>query len=423
MTSSFTPASPSSAKKNHFYLILMLGALTALSPFSIDMYLPAFPRMAHAFGTNVARMSLSLSSYFIGLAAGQLFYGPLLDRFGRKRPLYAGLALYVLATIACFLSASVEMLVTFRFFQALGGCVAGVGAMAMVRDLFDPRESARVLALLILILGASPLLAPSIGGYLSTAFGWQAVFLVLAAMGLALLAVTVFFLPESHQPDLSQSLCPGPIFRNYLLILKEPQFYTYALAGALAFSVLFVYLASSPTIFMEIFGVSERAYGGIFAVIAAGFILTSQLNVLLLKKYGNEQILRFGIFSLLMLSLIFLAGTYFGLFGLASTVVLLFSMLSCMGLANPNTVALAMAPFARNAGSAAALLGFLQMSLGSLISVCVSALGAQQLFPIAGIFTLAALSSLTVLLVGARHIRRKVEVSASGEEAAVLAAH
>ena len=137
------------AQRSYFSLILMLGALTALGPFSIDMYLPAFPKMAEYMRTDVASISLSLSGYFVGLASGQLFYGPLLDRFGRKKPLYVGLFLYILATLACTTAASVEALVILRFFQALGGCSAGVAAMAMVRDLFSPRESAKVLALLI----------------------------------------------------------------------------------------------------------------------------------------------------------------------------------------------------------------------------------------------------------------------------------
>lgn len=410
------------AQRSYFSLILMLGSLTALGPFSIDMYLPAFPKMAEYMNTDVASISLSLSGYFIGLASGQLFYGPLLDRFGRKKPLYVGLLLYILATLACTTATSVESLVVLRFFQALGGCSAGVAAMAMVRDLFSPRESAKVLALLILILGASPLLAPSVGGFLATAYGWQSVFVVLAMMAAVLLGVVIFLLPESHQPDVTRSLSPLPIARNYLMILKEPQFYTYALTSAVAFSVLFVYLASSPTMYMGIFKVNEQTYGAIFGIVAAGFICTSQLNVLLLKRYSNEQILRFGIFSLLLLSLIFVVGTYFGIFGIYSTTALLFCLLSCMGLANPNTVALAMAPFAQNAGSAAALLGFLQMSFGAIVSVAVGSLKVQKLFPISIVFATAAGLSLTILLVGGRRIRRQM-AAPQGAESEVVAAH
>lgn len=294
--------------------------------------------------------------------------------------------------------------------------------MAMVRDLFSPRESAKVLALLILILGASPLLAPSVGGFLATAYGWQSVFVVLAMMAAVLLGVVIFLLPESHQPDVTRSLSPLPIARNYLMILKEPQFYTYALTSAVAFSVLFVYLASSPTMYMGIFKVNEQTYGAIFGIVAAGFICTSQLNVLLLKRYSNEQILRFGIFSLLLLSLIFVVGTYFGIFGIYSTTALLFCLLSCMGLANPNTVALAMAPFAQNAGSAAALLGFLQMSFGAIVSVAVGSLKVQKLFPISIVFATAAGLSLTILLVGSRRIRRQM-AAPQGAESEVVAAH
>lgn len=372
--------------------------------------------------TDVASVSLSLSGYFIGLASGQLFYGPLLDRFGRKKPLYFGLSLYILATLACTTATSIESLVVLRFFQALGGCSAGVAAMAMVRDIFTPRESAKVLALLILVLGASPLLAPSVGGLLSSAFGWQSVFVALAIMATTLLTVVIFFLPESHQPDVTRSLSPVPIAKNYLMILREPQFYTYAFTSSLAFSVLFVYLASSPTMYMQIFQVSEQVYGIIFGLVAAGFICTSQLNVMLLKRYSNEQILHFGIYSLLFLSLTFVIGSYFGWFGFISTTALLFLMLSCMGLANPNIVALAMAPFAQNAGSAAALMGFLQMSFGALVSVAVGSLKLQQLFPISIVFASSSGLALTVLLLGSRRIRNRVQAAESAE-GEIVAAH
>lgn len=403
-------------KKSQLSLILILGSLTALSPFSIDMYLSAFPQMAHAFNTNVAEVSLTLSSYFIGLASGQLFYGPVMDRFGRKKPLYVGLIIYILASIGCALSHSINTLIVFRFLQAAGGCAASVGAFAMVRDLFDSKESAKIFSLLILILGVSPLLAPTIGGYLAVHLGWASVFVVLAAIALVILSVVFFKLPESHSGDLTHVLHPMPIVRNYLSILREPQFYTYAISGAVGFSGLFVYLAASPTIFMEIFGVSEQTYGWIFAFIAMGLIGMSQVNVILIKKFSNEGILLSALLALTVASFIFLICSYFGWYNLYSVVGTMFVFLCCIGLSNPNSASLAMAPFGSKAGSAAAMLGFLQMAAGALVSVCVGVLKAQQLFPLAWIFVGTSVVAVIILVLGSKNIVNKVEIDPNSVE-------
>jgi DHA1 family bicyclomycin/chloramphenicol resistance-like MFS transporter len=392
-------------KQNHFYLILILGLMTALSPFSIDMYLAAFPLMAKYFNTDVAQVSLTLSSYFIGLASGQLFYGPLMDRFGRKKPLLGGLGIYILACVGCVYSQKIESLILLRFIQAIGGCAASVSAFAMVRDLFEPRESAKVFSRLILILSVSPLLAPTFGSYLSIYFGWASNFVALA-LGSSVLFLIIFkFLPESHKGDTSHILRPLPILKIYYSILKEPKFYTYALSGALGFSGLFVYLAASPTIFMEIFKVSEQVYGWIFAIIAMGMVGASQVNVLLLKKFNNQQILRAALSSLTVLSVFFFLCAYNGWFNVYSVVVTMFIFLSCIGLSNPNSAALAMAPFGSKAGSAAALLGFLQMGVGASASVFVGIMKAQQLFPLTMIFVVTSSLSLTVFLLGSRKIK------------------
>lgn len=400
-----------SKKPNQASIILILGALIALSPFSIDMYLPAFPQIAENFHTTVAEISLSLSSYFIGLAVGQLFYGPLLDRFGRKKPLYVGMGIFVLATLGCLTSTNADSLIAFRFLQALGGCVANVSSIAMVRDFFSPKESAKVFSLLILILGVSPLLAPTVGGYLAAAFGWQSIFIALALIALLILGVVIFALPDSHTPDHSQSLRPAAIFKNYLAILKEPQFYTYTLAGSIAFSGLFAYLAASPTIFMEIFKVSGQVYGWIFAFLSIGFIGASQINIYLLRKYSNEKILLAALIGLSVVGLVFVIGALNDWYGLAGTIAVLFTFLACVGLSNPNSSALAMAPFAKNAGSASALMGSLQMGIGAISAAMVSILKAQQILPIAGIFAGSALLALSILVFGSKRIASKVTAS------------
>ncbi len=195
---------------NRGLIILILGALSTISPFAIDMYLPAFPGIAAALHTSTAKISLSISSYFVGIAAGQLFYGPLLDRFGRKLPLYAGLALFIVASLLCTISSSVGWLISMRFLQALGGCAAQVAAMAMVRDFFPVQETAKIISLLILILGVSPLLAPSVGGYVALHLGWPWVFILLGLFALMMIIVCAVWLPEGHLPDPTVSLRVNP---------------------------------------------------------------------------------------------------------------------------------------------------------------------------------------------------------------------
>ena len=179
-----------------FWLILMLGALCTLTPFAVDLYLPAFSQIAEALKTTPARIAFSLSSYFVGLAAGQLLYGPLLDRFGRRPPLLIGLSVFIAASAACMFADSVEALIVFRFFQALGGCVAQVASMAMVRDFFPVKDAARIFSMLVLMIGLSPLLAPTIGGWISASFAWQMIFAFLTAMGLVVTATVAWFCPK-----------------------------------------------------------------------------------------------------------------------------------------------------------------------------------------------------------------------------------
>jgi DHA1 family bicyclomycin/chloramphenicol resistance-like MFS transporter len=278
-------------KKKYFSLVLVLGSLTALGPFSIDMYLPGFSGIAKDLNTSVSNVSLTLSSYFIGISAGQLLYGPLLDRFGRKKPLYIGLLVYILASLACYFVTSIDYFIGFRFIQAVGSCGASVAAITMVRDLFPVKEIPKVFAKLMLVLGLSPMLAPTIGGYITEDFGWHMVFLILTIMGIAVLLASRFLLKSTYVPDASISLKPKPIINNFISVLKEPQFYTYAFTGGVAFSGLFTYVASSPVIFMDIFNVDGKIYGWIFAFLSISFIGTSQLNSYLLKKYTSEQLI------------------------------------------------------------------------------------------------------------------------------------
>jgi DHA1 family bicyclomycin/chloramphenicol resistance-like MFS transporter len=385
-------------------IIIILGALSTISPFAIDMYLPAFPQIAAALHTSTARVSLSLASYFAGMAAGQLFYGPLLDRFGRKLPLYAGLILFIVASVLCLDSRSVEWLIAMRFVQALGGCAAQVAAMAMVRDFFPAHETAKIISLLILILSVSPLLAPSVGVFVAVHLGWQSVFIILAAFVVLMLAVCWSHLPPGQQPDRTVSLRFQSILSNYAFVLKEPQFITYALSGAFAFSGLLVYVASSPIIFMEVFHVSVQEFGAIFAGLATGFIGSNQVNVLLLRKFSSEQIFRATLLVECPVALLLLVGTAFGWFGLPATLVLLFIALSSLGLAYPNAAALSLVPFDRNIGSASAMLGFLQIGVSGLASACVGLWGSHTMIPVAFILAATSWLAFAILIVGKRNI-------------------
>ena len=393
-----------SQSHNRRLIIVILGALATISPFAIDMYLPAFPEMAAALHTSTARISLSLSSYFAGLAAGQLFYGPLLDRFGRKLPLYAGLILFIAASLLCLDSRTVEWLIALRFVQALGGCAAGIAAITMVRDFFHVSETAKIISLLILIIGASPLLAPSTGVFVTVHFGWPWVFIVLSAFVLFMLCVTRWVLPEGHPPDRAISLRPLSILRNYAAVLREPQFITYALAGSFSFSGLLVYVASSPIVFMEVFHVGAQQFGAIFAGLAVGFIGSNQVNVFLLRKFSSEQLFRAMLLIECPMATLLLVGTFFGWFGLPATLVLLFITLSSLGLAFPNAAALALVPFDRNIGSASAMLGFLQIGVAGLASTSIGIFNSRTLLPVALVLAATSWAGFGILLIGKRRI-------------------
>jgi MFS transporter, DHA1 family, multidrug resistance protein len=380
----------------NFILILIIGALNTITPFTIDMYLPAFKKIAAEMHTDIQTVALSVSAYFFGFALGQILYGPLLDRFGRKPPLYIGLCFYIGATIACALSTSINPFLVFRFLQALGGCVASVAAMAMVIDFFPPERSSRILSTLILILGASPLLAPTIGGLIVTAWSWQYVFVVLALFALLMIACVFFFLPEGHQPDPTISLKPKPIIDGFKSVLFEPIFYVATLAGSLSFSGLFVYVAGSPAIFMDEFGASPRTYSFIFAGLSIGFISSSQFNHLLAKRFSSKQILRTVLIFQACVAVCFFIATLTGNGGFVPTLCFLFLILACCGLTYPNAAAIALSPFKRNAGTASALLGFIQIGLGGFISACVGMLHLKG--SLATALIMAASTSLAVLL-------------------------
>ncbi|HEY0045184.1 MAG TPA: multidrug effflux MFS transporter [Flavobacterium sp.] len=395
-------------KKKYFKLILILGSLTALGPFSIDMYLPGFSAIAADLNTSVNNVSLSLSSYFIGIASGQLLYGPLLDKFGRKKPLYLGLIVYSLASLGCIFVTDINAFILLRFIQAVGSCGATVAAMAMVRDLFPVKDTPKVYSMLMLVVGLSPMLAPTIGGYVIAGLGWHVVFLILLAMGLLILLAARLGLPKTRPADPTISLKPKPILHNFYHVLREPQFYTYACSGAIAFSGLFTYVAGSPILFMDIFHVDEKTYGWIFAFMSLSFIGSSQLNSVLLRKYRSEQLVFAALFLQCLIAGLFLLAAYYNLLDLYQTIGMLFLYLACLGLSNPNTAGLSLAPFSRNTGSASALLGAMQLGLGALASVAVGIFVKDSMIPMVAIMAVGTVLAILVLIIGRRNIAEPI---------------
>ena len=390
--------------------------LTAIGPFSIDMYLPAFPDIAKSLNTSIAQVMLSLSSFFIGISIGQFVYGPLLERFGRKKPLYLGLCIYLLATIGCAMATSADSLIAFRFLQALGGCAGMVTARAIVRDMFEVKQNAKIFSTLMLVVAVSPIIAPTLGGYVTAVLGWRYIFVMLILLVLIIIAGVYFLLPESKQPDPGFSLRPAAIVNNFLEIVKQPQFYTYAVTGAVAYGGLCAYISGSPNVFMEIFHVNEKQYGWIFAVIAIGIISASQVNNLALRKTSSEQIIKIALCCQTVIGLAFILITFLGLNNVYNTILLMFLFLSCQGFIFPNASALTLASFGHNAGSASALMGGIQMSVGAGASAIVSVLQNRTAWPMAGVMASCSILALSIFILGRKILVAKATLLAVEEE-------
>jgi DHA1 family bicyclomycin/chloramphenicol resistance-like MFS transporter len=347
---------------------------------------------------------LSLSSFFIGISVGQLIYGPLLERFGRKKPLYVGLFIYALASFACLTTSSVNGLILFRLFQALGGCVGMVASRAMVRDLFEVKDNAKIFSTLMLVVAVSPIVAPTLGGYITAYLGWRYIFGMLIIVIALILAAVYFLLPESKEPDPNFSLKPAAIINGFVTIIKNPQFSMYTFTAAIAYAGMYAYISGSPFVFMILFHVSEEHYGWIFAVIAGGLISASQLNNFLLKKYSSLQIIRGALYSQTCFGILLVAVTLLGWQNLYLDIILMLLFISCQGFIFPNSSALSMAPFGKNAGSASALMGFIQMSIGAIMSAIVSLLQDGTALPMIGVMAFCSISASILYTLGRKRI-------------------
>lgn len=346
-------------------LVLVLGALTAFNAMSIDMYLPAFPQMAWDLAVPLGTVQLSISTFLFGSALGQLFYGPVADRWGRKRPLLFGLGVYIVSTIGCALVHSGEGLLFWRVVMALGGGASIVISRAVVRDLYDTAEAARMFSLLMLVMGAAPILAPLAGGQLLLFAGWRGIFACLGLFGILSFWAAVVWLPESLPMEKRIERRFSEMVTSYGSLFKHHQYLYYAIALGAVAGVNFSYIAGAPQLFIELHGISPQHFGILFGLNACGLIGASQLNRKLLRRYSPQQIMgaAFGVNVLAAVLLTIAVMT--GIGGFPAQVILIFICLCTTGLLYPNVTALAMAPFATSAGSASALLGTIQYSLGA----------------------------------------------------------
>jgi len=381
------------ARSRQFYIfVIILGSLSAFGPLSIDMYLPAFPAMAESLGVTQGRIEMSLASYFIGLSLGQLAYGPLTDRYGRKKPLYAGLLLYILASAACALAADSYQLIFFRFIQALGGCAGAVVSRAMVRDLFDHKESAQVYSALMLVMGLAPILAPLAGGYALIFFGWRAIFWILAGLSILISLAIVFFLPETRRPD--ETVRFARSFHIYFDIMKHREFMGYTLCLAVAQAGLFAYITGSSFVFIKYFGVAEENFGWVFGANALAFIAVSQLNAWLLRKDKQtpDDMMRKALFGLAAAGILCagVAVLDLGLWAMAGSLFLFMAML---GAIFPNGTAGSMEHQKHRAGAASALAGMIQFSISAAASAALSLTHATSPVPMGIMLALSGLGA------------------------------
>ena len=381
---------------SRFRIAVILGALTAMGPLAIDMYLPALPTIARDLNVSAAAVQVSLALYFVGIALGQAFYGPLSDRIGRKPALAFGLAVFVVASIGCAISSNVASLVVFRFLQALGGCAPLVVPRAVVRDYFDERESARMLSMLILVMGLAPILGPLVGGQLLVRFGWRSVFWVLAAYGAIWFVNVAIFLPESLPPERRRRPPVRAILGIYGQLLRDRTYLGYVLAGGFMFAGLLSYISGSPFVFIEIFRVPPERFGLFFGTNAIGIIAASQINRWLAGRVHPRRIIAAVLPVATAAGCAMLASAYTGRGGFAGILVPLFCFIACYGFIMPNTTALAMAPHGAIAGSASALLGTLQFILGATAGALVGALGNGTAVPFAAVIAACGVGALTM---------------------------
>jgi DHA1 family bicyclomycin/chloramphenicol resistance-like MFS transporter len=389
---------------------ILLGALSGLTALSVDMSLPALPRLTAVFATTPDRAQLTLSVFLIGFAVGQLFYGPLSDRFGRRPVLLAGLAIYALGGFGCALSASIDQLVAFRLLQGIGGGVGRVMAPAIVRDAFKAQDGAKILSHITQVVALAPLVAPMIGGLLLAVADWRAIFLVLAACGAAILAATAMTFAETSRYRDASATRLDVLLRNYVAFLSERACLGYMLINCCVFAGLFSYISGSSFVFIEVFGVSSQVYGVLFGLTALAFMVGAAVNARLVRRHPPQRLLRVGILVVLAGGMTLFAGALL-VPGIPGVMLPMMVFVFGMGLVMPNATAAAMEPMPHMAGLAASLLGASQMAAGSLAGYLVNRFYDKTPLAMASGIALAALGAFLIHLL---LIRRATSSSPAG---------
>jgi DHA1 family bicyclomycin/chloramphenicol resistance-like MFS transporter len=394
-------------------LLLILGALSAFGPLAIDFYLPAFPVMARDFATDVEHVQLSLAAYFVGLALGQLAYGPLADRYGRRWPLLIGVTLFTLGSLACSFAPTLDWLIGARFVQALGGCAGMVITRAVVRDSCEAVQAAKVFSQLMLVMGLAPILAPLAGSLLMNAFGWQAIFVSLTIFSAACGVAVALWLPETLPADAPKLHLSGT-FRRYIELFRDGEFIAFAICGGVGMAGMFAYIAGSPFIFIELYGVPAEHYGWLFGTNAAGFILVSQINTRLLRLRGPGFWLRRFVWFYLACSVVLLVIALSKPDALWPLLIPLFIGMASLGSILPNATACAMAKQGKQAGIASALMGSLQFGIAAGASVAVGALHNGTAMPMALVITFCALLAACLAWYTGQHVPAERKAHTSG---------
>ncbi len=372
---------------------ILLGALTALAPLSIDMYLPALPTLSLVLTATASEVQYTLASFFLAYALGQLFWGPISDRYGRKAPLYAALLLYIVASLACAWATTIEQLIAFRFLQALGACAGAVISRAIVRDQYDGVEAARLFAAMMLVMGVAPMIAPLIGGQLLIHAGWSWIFVLLAAIGIVVLLALHLRLAESHAPARRQRVSFGQVMHSYLELLREPRFIGLALVGSFAMGSLYGYIAGAAFVFMQAYELSPSHFAWLFGFNAFWFILATQVNSRLLSWRPSAWLLprALALQVLFGVLLLLITTTMWG--GIWAFLLALYGFTISLGFILPNATVLVLSPFPERAGTASALYGMLQSTLGAFAALLLALLPDDARWSMACVMLLCALFS------------------------------
>ena len=376
---------------------LILGLISAIGPFAIDMYLPAMPQMAQALGASAGEVQMSLTAFFVALGLCQMVYGPLSDRFGRRVPLMVGLGLFVLGSLGCALAPDARTLIVMRFIAGVGACAGMVIPRAVVRDLHTGVEAARLGAMLMLVFSVSPILAPLAGSLVVALAGWRWIFGCIVVLGLLALTLVLTQLQESRPVEARRGTTLAGTLAAVAELLRDGHFRALALTGAFAMSGFMAYLGHSSFVMIEHHGVTPTQYGMLFGLNAAAFIGAAQLNVRLCQRHGLPWVIRRGLAGYLAASALLLALTVAGVDRLEVLVALLFVAYGSLGLVAPTVPVLALERHGAIAGTASALIGTVQMVCGALVMSLVSALGghAHGALPmVAGVAGCALLAGL-----------------------------